>query len=77
MFKNITVNRVINFNGIYLDIEPIDSENFYVNITGVSKQHGKNITHWKTSKGTKEYIEELEKSNGSDWFKKKIYSRNL
>ena len=56
-------NNVIDFNGILLNIERVDEENFFINVSGVARKFGKNITDWRNSKGTKEYINELEKSN--------------
>jgi len=51
------------FNGTELPIEAINENEFMVNIAGIAKAHGKNITDWKDSKRVKETLSVLEKSN--------------
>ena len=50
------------FDGVELKVEMIDEESFYVNVSGISNKYGKKFSEWKNSKGTKEYLSEVEKS---------------
>lgn len=42
------------FNGTELEVEMIDDESFYINVSGIARANGKNFSDWVTSKKTKE-----------------------
>jgi len=56
------------FNGTPIKVQETNGELFF-DISGVSGRYKKNITDWKNSKETLNYIEELEKSNPLDYIK--------
>jgi len=51
------------FNEAVLPIEVINEKEFMIDVSGIAKSHGKNFTHWRKSKGVKEYLSALQKCN--------------
>jgi len=54
------------FDGIELRTEKINDKEFMIDVSGIAKRYGKNITDWKNKKETLEYIEVLGFSNTLD-----------
>ena len=48
------------FNDTLLNVESINEKEFMIDVSGIAKSHGKNITNWKESKRMKETLTKLE-----------------
>jgi hypothetical protein len=47
------------FDGNELRVDMINDKEFYIDVTGIARKYGKDITGWIRSKGTVEYMSEL------------------
>jgi len=52
-------NSLLDFNGIMLNVERIDEENFFINVSGVTRKFNKQFVRWEEQESTKEYINTL------------------